>query len=169
MVQNISVQNSNQMGTVNRIASTTDGRIVYQVTSSDGSPAGKMVVAGKDADTFERAYQDIVETAPQIQEFAQRHSSPEEVARLKKRSNWTVGIATALGFIIPAATTSKLKPWLQITLSALGALVGYIGGSAVSYSMNTPSGMAKFTKASQVISNMDIQLVPEQVQTLQAR
>ena len=167
MVQNISVQNSNQIGSINRIASTQDGRIIYQVVSPDGYEAGKMSVANQDADTFERAYNDIAEVAPKLQEYAQKHSSPEEIEHKNKVAKWTVGVASALGFLIPAYATKKMKLLPQILITLAGTVAGFITGSALSYKMNTPAGMSKFTKAANTISKLDIKPVVEDKQTLQ--
>ena len=169
MVQNISMQNSNQIGSINRIALTQDGRVIYQVMSPDGYEAGKMSVASQDADTFERAYNDIAEAAPKLQEYAQKHSSPEEIEHKNKVAKWTVGISSALGFLIPAVMTKKLKLWKQIAITLAGTVTGFITGSVLSYKMNVPAGMAKFTKATNTISKLDIKPVVEDKQTLQFR
>lgn len=167
MVQNISMSNANQMGSINRIATSQDGRVIYQVISPDGYEAGKMSVAPQDVDTFERAYNDIVETAPKIQEYAQKHSSPEEIEHKNKVAKWTVGIASGLGFLIPAAFTSKMKLWKQISLTLAGTVTGFITGRVLAYKMTTPAGMAKFANATNTISKLDIQPVAENKQTLQ--
>ena len=54
-----------------------NGRVVYQVIDGNGQEAGKMSIPQKDCDVFEKSYKDIIETAPKLQKFAEKHSSED--------------------------------------------------------------------------------------------
>ena len=58
MVQNISAQNPNGFGTINRIGMTENGRVIYQIIDGSGAQAIKMSVAPKDCDSFEKSYRE---------------------------------------------------------------------------------------------------------------
>ena len=159
MSQNLSIQSVNNYGTVSKIADTQDGRSIYQIISPDGNEAAKVSIPQQDCDTFEKAYSDIIASAPAIQKYAETHSSQEQIDKIKKRAKWTIGISTALGFLIPAAATYKLNKWLQIALTLGGTLAGFVSGSFVAKKMATPPGMETFNKATQSLSKIDVQQV----------
>ena len=94
MVQNISKQ-PNTYGAINKIGVTENGRAIYQVIDGTGQTAGKMSIPQKDCDIFEKSYKDIIETAPKLQKFAEKHSTEESRKKLKKTSNWITGLCTA--------------------------------------------------------------------------
>ena len=95
MVQNVSNQTSS-FGGINRIGTTQNGRIVYEVIDSNGQEAGKLTIPAQDADTFEKSYYDIMDAAPKIQKFSLEHSSAEDMKKRKTASN----IMIAAGMII---------------------------------------------------------------------
>ena len=85
-MKNVSMQASQNYGSINRIGRTPDGRIVYQATEPNGKVAGRISVAQKDCDLFEKSYKDILETAPQIQRYTQT-TSPDDMAKKQKKQN----------------------------------------------------------------------------------
>lgn len=161
MVQNIGAQTSG-LGSVNRIGTTNDGRVIYQVMDPMGQATGKLSVAQKDSDVFEKSYHDMMETAPQIQKFAEKYSTEEAQKKLKKKTSWTIGLSTALGAGIGIfATRHDAKTWRQILVTGAGTLAGLFGGVNLASRFAAPSGMAKFNKATQNISKLDIQAIQE--------
>ena len=83
MVQNISTQQQNGYGSINRIGMTNDGRVVYQVSDNQGKVAGNISVAQKDCDIFEKSYRDMMEAAPQLEEYS-RKTTPEKMMKKQK-------------------------------------------------------------------------------------
>lgn len=160
MVQNIGAQ-TNGLGSVNRIGTTNDGRVLYQVTDPTGQATGKLSVAQKDCDVFEKSYNDMMETAPKIQKFAEKHSTEEAQKKLKKKASWSIGLCTALGAGIGIFTTTKLKTWQQVLATGASTLAGILGGVSLASAFTTPSGISKFNKATQTISKLDIQAIQE--------
>lgn len=155
MVQNIG------SGSINKIGSTENGRFIYQITDSNGQNVGKMSIPQKDCDVFEKSYHDIIETTPALQKFAQKHSTPESMQKLKKTSNWITGISTAIGAAIGIFTTSKLKTWQQVLATTVGTIGGYLVGSGAAFVAISPPGITKFNKATKNLSKIDIQPIQD--------
>lgn len=149
MVQSIGMQN--QFGTVSRLGQTEDGRIVYKI--GDENVSKTVSVASKDADVFEKSYRDIVATVPKLQEFSQK--SPEEMEKKKTLAKWVIGVPIAIGAGIPLikAKGSTLK---QSLLTIGGAIAGAVVGLMASSSLVVPDGAAKYTKAMQNLSKLDV-------------
>lgn len=159
MVQNINAQ-MNSYGSINKIGATENGRVIYQVIDGNGKEAGKMSIPQKDCDVFEKSYHDIMETAPKIQKFAEKHSTEESRKKLQKTSNLIIMLASALGIGIGIAKTAKLEQtWKQMLITAGTGLLGFAAGMGISFMTTTPSGMTKFNKATQTLSKLDIQKV----------
>ena len=160
MVQNVSTpNNSGTYGGINKLGMNNNGRVVYQVIDSTGQVAGKMSVAPKDCDKFERSYDSIVKSAPKLQAYAQK-TSPEKMEKKQKLAKWIVGGTTAIGLLIPML---KCKPngtfwgWIKaIGLTALSGGAGAVGGVFIASKMVTPPGATEFAKATQTISKLDI-------------
>lgn len=155
------VQNVASYGSINKIGSTENGRVIYQITDSSGQIAGKMSIPQNQCDIFEKSYKDIMETAPNIQKFAEKHSTAESMQKLKKKSNWITGISTVVGAGIGIFTTSKMKTWKQVLATAAGTIGGYLIGSGAAFVAISPPGITKFNKATQNISKIDIQPIQE--------
>ena len=159
MVQNVSAQNPNGYGAINRIGMTDNGRVVYQIIDGNGNNAMKMSVAPKDCDSFEKSYRDIVESAPKLQQYAQT-TSPEKMQKKQKMAKWIVGGCGLLGGIYPAikckinSVGSGLK---ALGLTLLGTGAGIIGGMFIASKMVTPPGAMQFSKATQTLSKLDVQ------------
>lgn len=161
MVQNVSGQAPNSYGSINRIGMTDNGRVVYQILDGNNNQAIKMSVAQKDCDTFEKAYRDIVESAPKLQQYAQ-NTPPQKMQKKQKMAKWVVGGCGLLGGIYPAikckinSVGTGIKA-LGLTLLCTGA--GLVAGMFIASKMVTPPGAMQFSKASQTLSKLDIQPV----------
>lgn len=155
------VQNVGSYGSINKIGTTENGRVIYQVTDGSGQIAGKMSIPQKDCDVFEKSYKDIMETAPNLQKFAEKHSTPESVKKLKKTSNWIIGLCSLAGAGVGIFKTSKLATWKQVLATTGGLIAGLAAGIGISFAVTTPKGMTKFNKATQNISKLDIQPVQD--------
>ena len=80
MVQNLSTQTQNQYGTINKIGTTAEGRIVYQIDDPKKQQSLRMSVAAKDCDTFEKSYKQIMESAPKMQAYTEK-TPPEKIEK----------------------------------------------------------------------------------------
>lgn len=157
MVQSVNNSQVNAFGSINRIGSTSDGRVIYSVTDATGKEAGKMSVASKDCDVFEKSYKDIIDSAPKIQKYVQSHSSPEDVQKRKSLSHWIVGSCAIIGAGIPIYLTRKASTVKQVIATVVGLVAGLTGGFGLSFATTTPPGTMKFAKATKNISKIDIQ------------
>lgn len=154
------VQNVNSYGAITKVGQTENGRVIYQVIDGNGQVAGKMSIAQKDCDVFEKSYKDIIETAPKLQKFAEKHSSEESRKKLKKTSNWITGLSAAVGAGIGIFKTTHLnKTWMQALFTIGGAIAGLAAGMGISFAVTAPPGIMKFNKATRNISKLDIQKI----------
>lgn len=162
MVQSVNYQNSSSAyGNIQRAGYTQNGRAVYRVIDSNGNEAGKLSIPQESTDTFEKAYVDILKTAPEIQKFAIENSSPDDIKRRKNISRVIVAGCGAIGAIIPIALTRKSSTLKQILSTVGGIVAGLSAGFVGSVAATTPPGTFKFAKASRTISKLDIQPVIE--------
>ena len=163
MVQNISNQPAAGFGSINRIGTTENGRIVYQIVDGNGQKTVKMSVNPRDCDTFEKAYRDIMVSAPKLQHYAQT-TSPEKIEKKQKMAKWIVGGCGLLGGIWPLLKAKGNGFWggmKQLGLTLLGTGAGLVGGMFIASKMVTPPGAMQFGKATQTISKLDIQPIQE--------
>ena len=165
MTQSISNQSQNGYGSINKIGMTNNGRVVYQVVDSTGQVAGKMSVAQKDCDTFERSYRDIMESAPQLEHYAQT-TTPEQMQKKQQQAKWLIGGSGLVGGLIPLLTVKAKGGWgwglmKQVGLTLLGTGAGLLLGIGIAAKTMMPPGSAKLAKATQNISKLDIQPVQE--------
>ena len=160
MVQSIANQNS-AFGGINRVGMTQNGRVIYEITDYSGNEAGKMTVPVQDADTFEKSYKDIIETAPKIQKYALEHSSEKDGKRRKNLSRIIMAGGAVIGAGVPIYMTRKSSTIKQVLAAAGGLVAGLAAGFGISLKMTSPPGMMKFSKAAKNISNMDIQPLNE--------
>ena len=150
---------TNKYGSVNRIGTTENGRVIYQVIDPSGKHAGNMSVAANHADVFEKSYNQLLENAPKLQKYAEA-TDPVKMEKIKNRGKWIRAIFTCVGGGIPLIKVKGDGPkgtWKQIGLTALGTLAGFIVGSFVAAKVTTPPGAKEFTQATQTISKLDIQ------------
>ncbi len=155
MVQNVSNQTSS-FGGINRIGTTQNGRIVYEVIDSNGQEAGKLTIPAQDADTFEKSYYDIMDAAPKIQKFSLEHSSAEDMKKRKTASNIMIAAGMIIGAGIPIYLTRKASGWKQVLATVGGVVAGLAAGMGLSFATLTPPGMMKFVKASKNLSKIDV-------------
>ena len=162
MVQNVTTS-PNGYGAVNRIGMTNNGRVVYQVVDPTGKEAGKMSVAQRDADTFEKSYRTMMESAPKLQHYTET-TTPEQMQKKQKMAKWVVAGCGLLGGIVPLLKAKGNGFWgamKQVGLTLLGTGAGLVGGIYIAGKMATPPGAMEFTKATQTISKLDIQPIQE--------
>ena len=142
----------NAFGTINKIGKTENNRVIYQLSDNEGNVAGKLTIPETQTDVFEKSYQDIIDSAPKMQKYASK-MTPEKQKKRKKIANWTLGLSTLTGFLVPAICA---KTW-QKSKTALGTVAGLAVGIIASMKLQTPPGAIKFTKATQNLSKIDVQ------------
>ena len=163
MVQNVSNSTPNNYGTIRRVGMTNNGRVIYSVVDASGNEAGKMSVAQRDCDKFERSYNTMIHSAPKLQAYAQT-TTPEKMEKKQKLAKWIVGGGALLGGLWPALKvkgSGVLGFFKVLGLTLLGTGAGAIGGMFIASKIATPPGAADFAKATQTISKLDIQPIQE--------
>ena len=149
-------------GTINKVGTTGDGRVIYQVNDPTGRVAGRLSVPVKDCDSFEYSYKQVINAAPKLQEYMNK-MTPEKMKKKQKRASWTVGILGALGAGIPIYLTRNLTGgWklLKQTGAALGgAIVGLGTGIFVAKKALTPPGAKEIAEAQKNLEKIDIRPV----------
>ena len=161
MVQNVTVSAPNKYGSVNKIGTTENGRVVYQVIDPQGNLAGNMSVAANQADIFEKSYQDLMKSAPKLEEFSKK-MTPAKIEKRQRTAKWITGLSALVGGGIPAIMVKGEGPkgtWKQIGLTALGTIAGLVIGRFIAVKTTTPPGAVEFAKATETISKLDIQPV----------
>ena len=151
----------NPYGNIQRAGTSVNGRTVYRVVDSEGREAGKLSIPAQDTDKFEKAYIDIMETAPKIQKYALENSSEKDIKRRRTLSRVIVAAGGIIGAAVPVALTRKSSTLKQILSTVIGIVAGLSGGFAASVAATTPPGTLKFAKASRTLSKIDIQPVLE--------
>ena len=143
----------NSFGTIDRIGIAPNNRVIYQLTDENGQVAGKLTVPETQCDIFEKSYKDIMKTAPKMQKFAEK-LTPEKMQKRKKIANWTLGLSTLTGFLVPAIAVRSKGQFIK---TALGTITGLAAGIFASLKLQTPPGAIKFSKASQNLTKIDAQ------------
>lgn len=156
MTQNISSSTSNNIGSINRIGMTNDGRVVYQIADAKGKVAAQMSVAHQDCDKFESSYNKMIANAPRLQAYMQK-TPPEKLEKKQKMAKWIIGGGAVLGGLWPALKAKGL--FKQISLTLLGTGAGLAGGLFLASKMLTPPGAKEITEATKTISKLDIRPV----------
>ena len=164
MVRNVSQNPSNNqtmsMGNINRVGTTQNGRVVYELVDGTGKTAGKISVGPQHADTFERSYKTITDIAPKIQKF-QEEMTPRKMEKMKTRSKWAKWGLALTGFALPAIfVRPKNEKWattIQVVATLAGTIAGFIGGQVVGAKIMTPPGAMEFARATQNLQKLDIQ------------
>ena len=163
MTQAISDMPTPNYGSINRIGTNGEGRVIYQITDNTGRPAGKLSVAQQDCDVFEKSYDDIMANAPKLEKYA-RTTTPEKMMKKQKLAKWIVGGSGFLGALYPLLKVKGhgLKGAIkQLGLTLLGTVGGFIAGGFIASKAMTPPGATKISKATRNISKLDIQPVME--------
>lgn len=149
-------------GGVNKVGTTADGRVIYQVNDPTGRVAGRLSVPIKDCDTFEYSYKQVIAAAPKLQAYMNK-MTPEKMKKKQKTASWTVGILGALGAGIPIYytrnITGKAKILKQAAAALGGAIVGLGTGIFVAKKMMTPPGAKEITEAQKNLEKIDIKPV----------
>lgn len=156
MVQSVNTAQANSYGSMKKIGTTENGRTIYQVIDGDGKEAGKLSVAAKDCDIFEKSYNDIMESAPKLQEYAKKNGTPEAIKKKRKLSNRIIGFSTLAGFALPAILIRKGSTVKKVLLTLGGTLAGLAGGFMTSLAITTPPGAKKFTQATRNLEKLDV-------------
>jgi len=155
MIQNASVNN---YGSINKIATTNNGRVVYEVKDSTGATAGRISVAQPQCDIFEHSYNDMMEAAPAMQNFAEKSVTPEWQEKSRKINKWSKLTGASLALIASALLTRSFGKYFWKAVVCLPCtLAGYLGGAAAGIKLTTPKEAVKFSKAIQNISKLDVQ------------
>ena len=150
---------NNSFGNIQRAGIMPNGRALYRIIDSNGEEAGKISIPASNTDQFEKAYIDIRESAPKIQDYAAKHSSEADIKKRRNLSRLIVGIGGVIGAGIPIYLTRKASTLKQILSTVAGIVVGLSAGFAASLAATTPPGIYKFAKASRTLSKMDVQPV----------
>ena len=158
--------NQNSYGSINKIGTTNEGRVVYQVTDQSGQNAGKISIAPQHSDIFERSYNDMMSSAPQIMAYQEKFANPDYINKQKKKASWTLGICSAIGGAIPMLTVKcdGWKGWAKaIGLTAIGTIAGFFAGTFAvrATTPKPPEAINKFEQAVQTISQLDVQPIKE--------
>ncbi len=151
----------NSYGDIQRLGTTTNNRTVYQVIDSQGEKSGKLSIPKEQAYKFEKAYKDVMITAPKIQEYVLENSSEKDIKRRRNLSRIIVGTGGLIGAIIPIVLTQKASKVKAIISTVAGIIIGLSAGYTASLLATMPPGTLKFAKATKTFSKLDIQPVIE--------
>lgn len=168
MVQNVSAQSqTNQFGTITKLGTTQNGRIIYQITDAEGTVSNKLSVSQAHSDTFEKSYQSIIENASKMQQY-QENLTPREAEKIKHRSRNIKWSLPVIAFLVPAILVkpkSIKKEWvknlIQSSVTAISTIAGFVAGQVLGTKTSTPPGATELAKATQTLSKLDIQPVNE--------
>ena len=159
MVNEVGFKGQSAYGSINRVGSTPDGRVVYQVVDPEGNVAGGLSVAPADCDKFERSYQAIMESAPKVENYMKTHTEADLKSQQKK-GRWITAIGACIGGLIPAIFIHKPdNGWAQFFITLAGTIVGGFGGLQIAKKVTVPPGAEQMSKASKEISKLDIKPV----------
>ena len=133
---------------------------IYQVNYSSGRVAGRLSVASKDSDSFEKSYQTIIQNAPKLQKYAET-TSADDLKKQKKKAYWIIGGLTALCSAVPIYLTRNLEGKRVLAKQCLatlaGAAVGLSAGVFAAKKISTPPGAVELNEASKVLASLDIE------------
>jgi len=157
MVQNVGNKSNSASpyGSIDRVGTTQDGRVIYRVVDPNGKIAGGLSVAAKDSDTFERSYNQIMEATPKLEKYMQTHTK-DDIKKAQKRGRWISAIGAFTGGIFPATLIKNQKQWVKIVSTIGGTIAGLFVGLQIAKKATVPPGAEEMTKASQAISKLDI-------------
>ncbi len=158
MVSNVGVNSQNPYGAINKVGTTQDGRVVYQVMGADGKIAGGLSVASADCDRFERSYNDIMQAAPKLEKYMQTHTE-EDMRKAQKKGRWITAIGAFAGGMTPAILVRKPGTFVKVLCTVAGTIAGLFAGAKIAQKVSIPPGATEMTRASQEISKLDIQAI----------
>lgn len=149
-------------GAINKVGTTADGRVIYQVNDPTGRVAGRLSVPVNDCDSFEHSYKQVINAAPKLQAYMNK-MTPEKMKKKQKTASWTVGILGAVGAGIPIYLTrnmaGKMKVLKQTGAALGGAIVGLGAGVFTAKKMLTPPGAKEIAEAQKNLEKIDIRPV----------
>ena len=148
---------TNSYGSIARVGSTDNGRAIYQVKDPTGQTAGKVTVAENSSGIFEKAYDDLLKSAPKMQKYAEEFQDPKNQEKARKTNRWAKIIGASGALLTASALTRKMKTFWQASICVLSTVAGYLGGVYAGAKLTTPKEAMVFTKALQTISNLDVQ------------
>ena len=151
----------NSYGNIQRLGTTANNRTVYRVIDSQGEESGKLSIPEVQADKFEKAYKDIITTAPKIQEYVLENSTEKDIKHRRNLSRFIVTTGGVIGATVPIALTKKASKVKAILSTVAGIIIGLSAGYAASLAVTMPPGTLKFAKATRTFSKLDIQPVME--------
>lgn len=163
MTQNVANSVQNNYGSIQRLGTTGNGRVVYQINDGTGTQSLKMSVNARDCDSFEKSYRDILTSAPKLQKYAETNT-PAQMEKKQKASKWIVAGTTFLGGAFGLFKSKGNGFWgvmKQLGITLLGAGAGFFGGLFIASKYATPPGATQFAKATQTLSKLDIQPIQE--------
>lgn len=160
-VNSIDVANASY-GNVSRMGRLNNGRMAYRVIDSKGESAGVVSVPEEQVDRFEYSYKRIINSAKEIDNYVNTHSTPEDIKRRKRLSVISLAGGGILGGAIPLFLTRNSSVLKQIFSTALGLFTGLMAGLALSLKLNTPKGSYEFSQAKEAILDLDIRLEKEE-------
>ena len=147
-------------GSVERVCSLPNERVLYNIIDSEGNKAGKLSIPYEQVDTFEASYKEILDTAPKIQAYVEANSSEEAVKKRRNIGRGIVGLSGLTGLAIPLILLRKST---SMTKKILGAVAGIVAGLAAGFvaslGVTTPPGSLNFARATRTLSKLDIQPV----------
>lgn len=156
MLNEINFKAQGAYGSIDKIGTSPDGRVIYQVVDPDGKVAGGLSVAPNDCDKFEHSYKSIMEAAPKVESYMKTHTQ-EDVKSLQKKGRWITGISACIGGLIPAIFIHKPDNWfIQFLFTLAGTIAGGFGGLQIAKKVSVPPGAEEMSKASKEISKLDI-------------
>ena len=148
----------NNYGNIQKIGEN-EGRSLYRVIDSDGLESGKLTVPSEEADKFESAYKDVMDSAPKIQKFVAENSSDDDIKARRTKSRIIVGAGGLLGAAIPLMLLKNISTTKKVLSTVAGVITGISVGFVASLAATTPPGTYKFAKAMRTFAKLDIQPV----------
>ena len=151
---------SNPYGNIYQYGVDLNGRILYNVIDSNGKNAGKLSLKPNEADIFEHAYKDIIDSAVTIQKYTIENSSENAKSKRKWLSR---GITTTGGILGAASALLITNKSFSTTKKILGLVTGIVSGLSAGFiaalAVNSPPETLKFVLASHKISKLDIRKI----------
>ena len=159
MVSSVGSNSQNQYGSINKVGSSKDGRIIYQVVGTDGKVKGGLSVAPTDCDKFEHSYKSLMNAAPKVEKYMQTHTEAD-LKKQQKKGRRITGISAFTGGIIPAVFIRKPDNfWVQLLCTIAGAATGFFAGLKIAKRITVPPGAEEMSIASRELSKLDIKQI----------
>lgn len=159
--------NQYSCGDVKRIGNLANGRIAYIVLDSNGKEVQNLSVPKEEADIFERSYETIIKSAPEIKQYVDENSSEEDLRKRRVMGRNVIATCAAIGAAAPVMLLWNSASMTKKILGTIGGVVaGLAAGFAASLSIMAPPGTTEFIKAHRQLSKLDIQPIPNKTDIL---